>query len=140
MKKKVKNIMLGRAVRVPISLTVDPIGKQSLFGVITDADKKLDIISVLFEDGTTGNYQFNCLETLYPIKTLLHGISIRNSRFNSDDYRSIHKIISLAMQGQQMEALKLAYDKLVIAEFCVTTTDNFFEIKTNLKKYLGLGK
>jgi hypothetical protein len=135
MKKKVK--LIGRAVRVPLSLTVDPADKRSSFGVIIDANKDEDWVRVKFGDGEIGDYQFNCLETLFPNKGLLYALSIQKG-INRTDFITLSKVISLSIQGNQMEALKLAYSNLKIEQFCVTSMDNFYSMKEGLKKHLNI--
>ena len=138
--RKRKNFMVGRVVRIPLSLTVDPIRRRGSVGTIIASDHELDIIRVKFKDGTSGDYQFNCLETLYPVKALLYGLSLTNWGIERSDYAWIRKVITLAHQGKDEEALLMAYTNAKIEEFCVTDTENFYGIMTNLRKHVGVSK
>ena len=132
--------MVGRVVRIPLSLTVDPIRRGGSVGTIIASDHELDIIRVKFKDGTSGDYQFNCLETLYPVKALLYGLSLTNRGMDRSDYAWIRKVITLAHQGKDEEAFLMAYTNAKIEEFCVTDTENFYGIMTNLRKHVGISK
>lgn len=138
--RKRKNFMVGRVVRIPQALTVDSVRRQGYIGTIIAADHELYIIRVKFKDGTSGDYQFNCLETLYPVKALLYGLSLKNRGMDRSDYATIRKVITLAHQGKAEEALMLAYTDAKTEEFCITDTENFHGIMTNLRKHIGVSK
>lgn len=130
--------MLGRAVRVHMDLTVDPVGKQGAFGTIIGADAASDWIRVGFENGLAGDYQFNSLETLATRKALLYGLTIKNGTINRENFRAIQNVIALTFQGKRLEALKLAYSNVVTERFCLVRVDEYFEIRSNIKKYLDI--
>lgn len=135
---KKKNILLGKAVSTP--LCVLPAGKKSAFGIVVADNRELDRVTVRFEDGTTEVWESGHLETLYPDKALLYGLGLRNRHLDRTDYKTIRKVISLSLQGKGMEALKLAYSDTKIEEFCITTTDNYYDMRTNLRKHVGVSK
>lgn len=132
--------MLGRAVRIPADLSIDPRGKQGAFGTIIGADGASDWIRVIFENGLTGDYQFNGLETLATHKALLYGLTIKNGTINRENFQIIQNVIALTFQGKQLQALKLAYSSPVTERFCIVRVDEYFEIRSDIKKYLDIPK
>ncbi|MGE8426352.1 MAG: hypothetical protein ACN6O7_00680 [Sphingobacterium sp.] len=142
MKNVIQNSELfrGRAVRVPLSLTTDPAEHKGAFGIILEADWEQDKAIVQFEGGKTGYYQFNALETLYPKKALLYSLSMVRDQKYRDEIDTLRKIVSLAVQGAELAALKLAYSNLKTEEFAVTRLDQLYEMKRNLRKYAGIRK
>lgn len=87
-----------------------------------------------------GDYQFNCLETLRNRKALLYGLTLKNRNIDPISFQAIQKVVALTLQGKQLEALKLACSSLMTERFCIMRSDEFFEMKSNIQKYLGISK
>lgn len=130
--------MLGRAVRVPPELTSDPFDKRGEIGTIIVADRKLDTITVRFDDGITGDYAFNALETLYPNKALLYNLNAKWRELDKAQRETIKQVINLASKRESRAALLLACTDTVVKNFCVTDTESFYGLKKNPRKQLGL--
>lgn len=127
---KEKSKLLAKTVRIAFEGHY----RSGAICVITEANGKKQEATVAFDNGENGDYQYHCSEMLYPLKALVYALDMNRAYFDNDDRKTVGQIIRLVSKGKQGEALSLAYSNFKINEFCLTTADNFVELKKDAKR------
>ncbi|TYR37395.1 hypothetical protein FXV77_05150 [Sphingobacterium phlebotomi] len=138
---KTKNDFIkGHFVHVPNDLTTDPFDMRGEIGLVDHTNYKEQISTVLFRDGTVGEYQLSALEILYPLNALLYRFQMRYAEMKYNEIETVKRIIESSRQNHHDWALRIACFDEVIKGLCVTDCETFHEMNLDIDRHLGIAK